>query len=156
MRVGSLVMLAHCVSDVFVYVAKALVDTKIAGGALSYIPLLVVYVWSRVYVHGVTILRSVWIEAPAIVGWENIGSKLANWNYMIFLLSVILLLHLYWMFVIVKIGLYLLSTGQSRDLQASLSSLNVRLPSGIPHKCPSSSEPSDAEGEKIRKSKKRN
>lgn len=75
---------------------------------------------------------------------------------MIFLLSMILMLHLYWMFVIVKIGLYLLSTGQSRDLQASLSSLNVRLPSGIPHKCPSSSEPSETEGEKIRKSKKRN
>jgi len=36
------------------------------------------------------------------------------------------MLHMYWMFVIVKIGLFLVSTGKSRDLQASLSSLNVR------------------------------
>lgn len=121
-RVGSLVMLAHCFSDVFVYIAKALVDTKITGGALSYVPLLVVYVWCRIYVHSAVILRSIWIEAPNIVD----KNELVNWHYLNFLLSVLLLLHMYWMLVIVKIGLFLISTGKSRDLQASLSSLNVR------------------------------
>ena len=45
------------------------------------------------------------------------------------------MLHMYWMFVIIKIGLFLLSTGKSRDLQASLSSLNVRqqIPHGTHH-----------------------
>jgi hypothetical protein len=122
MRVGSLVMLAHSFSDIFVYFAKALVDTKITGGALSYIPLLVFYVWCRIYLHSAVIMRSIWLEAPVDV---------SNWQYLNFLLSVLLMLHMYWMFVIIKIGLFLLSTGQSRDLQASLSSLNVR--QQIPH-----------------------
>ena len=126
-RVGSLVMLAHSFSDVFVYVAKALVDTKLTGGALSYIPLLVVYVWCRIYVHSSVILRSIWIEAPSVVS----SAGLTNWHYMNFLLSVLLMLHMYWMFVIVKIGIFLISTGKSRDLQASLSSLNVR--QTVPH-----------------------
>lgn len=121
-RVGSLVMLGHSFSDIFVYVAKALVDTKITGGALSYIPLLVVYVWCRIYVHSSVILRSIWIEAPSVVA----PAGMSNWHYINFLLSVLLMLHMYWMFVIVKIGLFLVSTGKSRDLQASLSSLNVR------------------------------
>lgn len=162
MRIGSLVIFSHSVSDVFVYVAKALVDTKITGGALSYLPLLTVYVWARVYVHAVIILRSVWIEAPAMVdidaSADDVFFKLVNWNFLSFLLSILLMLHLYWMFVIVKIGLYLLSTGQSRDLQASLSSLNVRTTSGISHKCPSSGEPSEVENDasadlRLRKSK---
>ena len=126
-RIGSLVMLAHSFSDIFVYFAKALVDTKITGGALSYIPLLVVYVWCRIYVHSAVILRSIWMEAPSAVPVPG----LANWHYLNFLLSVLLMLHMYWMFVIVKIGLFLLSTGKSSDLQASLSSLNVR--THIPH-----------------------
>lgn len=131
MRVGSLVMLAHSFSDIFVYFAKTLVDTKITGGALSYIPLLVFYVWCRIYLHSAVIMRSVWLEAPAIIG----SSGLTNWHYLNFLLSVLLMLHMYWMFVIIKIGLFLLSTGQSRDLQASLSSLNVRqqIPHGTQH-----------------------
>ena len=136
-RVGSLVMLAHSFSDVFVYIAKALVDTKITGGALSYVPLLVVYVWCRIYVHSAVILRSIWIEAPANVD----RSELVSWHYMNFLLSVLLMLHMYWMLVILKIGLFLISTGKSRDLQASLSSINVRRP--IPHAgsgAPSSTE----------------
>ena len=127
-RIGSLVILAHSFSDVFVYFAKALVDTKLTGGALSYIPLLVVYVWCRIYLHSAVIMRSIWLEAPQIVRDQ---SALANWNYFKFLLAVLLMLHMYWMFVILKIGLFLLSTGKSRDLQASLSSLNVR--QQVPH-----------------------
>ena len=141
MRIGSLVMLAHSFSDIFVYFAKALVDTKIAGGALSYIPLLIFYVWSRIYLHSAVIMRSIWIEGPGIVGPSN----LTNWHYLNFLLSVLLMLHMYWMFVIVKIGLFLLSTGKSRDLQASLSSLNVRqqIPHGAQHN-PSGEIPSSS------------
>ncbi len=118
-RIGSLVLLAHSGSDVFVYIAKALVDTKLTGGALSYIPLLLAYVWFRIYVHSAAILKSIWTEAAPM-------SALVHWDYMNFLLSVLLMLHMYWLFVIVKIGIFLLSTGKSRDLQASLSSLNVR------------------------------
>lgn len=131
LRIGSLVMLAHSFSDIFVYLAKALVDTKITGGALSYIPLLGVYVWCRIYVHTAVILRSVWMEAPVLVSEENLPSV----KYMNFLLSAILLLHMYWLFVIIKIGLFLVSTGKSRDMQASLSSISVRVP---PHGGPSS------------------
>lgn len=131
-RVGSLVMLAHSFSDIFVYIAKALVDTKITGGALSYVPLLVVYVWCRIYVHSAVILRSIWIEAPTRVE----KSQLVNWHYLNFLLSVLLMLHMYWMLVIVKIGLFLISTGKSRDLQASLSSLNVRSQPAEPAQIP--------------------
>jgi hypothetical protein len=130
MRIGSLVLLTHSLSDVFVYFAKALVDTKIAGGALSYIPLLVFYIWCRIYLHSAVIMRSIWMEAP-----RKLESGGSNWHYLNFLLSVLLMLHMYWMFVILKIGLFLISTGKSRDLQASLSSLNVRqqIPHGTQH-----------------------
>ncbi len=44
-------------------------------------------------------------------------NAMPGWGFFNFLLFLLLILHLYWLSVIVKIGLYLLYTGTSRDLQ---------------------------------------
>ena len=120
-RIGILVIMIHLVCDVFVYSAKSLVDTKFSGGALAYIPLLLVHVWFRLFVFSTTIIRSILVEAPSAIGELTI-----IWAYVSTMLSLSLLLHTYWGFVIFKIGLLLLTTGESRDLQANLSSMDVR------------------------------
>ena len=120
-RLGILVIMSHLICDIFVYSAKSLVDTKFSGGALAYIPLLFVHVWFRLFVFGTTILRSILVEAP-----KSIGDLTIIWAYVSVMLSLSLLIHTYWGFVIFKIGLLLLTTGQSRDLQANLSSMDVR------------------------------
>ena len=121
-RIVSLVIMTHLICDVFVYSAKALVDTRLSGGALAYFPLLTVHVWFRLNVFSSTVLKSVLVEAPKVLAQE---SRLA-WAYISVMLCLSLLLHAYWGFVIVKIGLLLLTTGQSRDLQANLSAMDIR------------------------------
>ena len=132
MRLVSLVMMAHLICDVFVYTAKAMVDTKFSGGAFAYFPLLLVHVWFRLSVFANTLLKSAVVEAPKALVAFNIDNEINEkgagtlWAYICAMLGLSLLLHSYWGFVIVKIGLLLLTTGQSRDLQANLSAMDVR------------------------------
>jgi TLC domain len=118
-RVASLILLIHMACDTVVYAAKALVDTRLSGGAFAYLPLLVVHVWFRLYAFS-QVLRSIVVDAPKAVNVNNV------WAFLSTLLSLSLLMQTFWGFVILKIGLLLLSTGQSRDLQANLSSMDLK------------------------------
>ena len=123
-RITSLAISAHIICDLFVYAAKALVDTRLSGGAFAYLPLLLVHVWFRLYVFSSTILKSALVEAPKFI------EKTPAWGFVSGMLGMSLLLHAYWGFVIVKIGLLLLSTGQNRDLQANLSAIDLQAKRG--------------------------
>ena len=119
-RVGLLVIFVHLVCDVFVYTAKAIVDTKLSGGAAAYLPLLFVHGYFRLYVFS-KILRTVVVEAAHVL-----PKTWAPWGFLSVTLGLSLLMQAFWGFVIVKIGLLLLATGQSRDLQANLSAMDLR------------------------------
>lgn len=120
-RVGSLVLLLHGATDIFIYASKVLVDTPNTRLlALSYFGLIAAYGWFRIYIYPVYIMRSAWVESI-----EEAGSEVFGWGYLNFALCVLLLLHMYWFGLIVKIGLYFRRTGQARDLQSNLSSMDM-------------------------------
>jgi ceramide synthetase len=122
-RIGSLVLLLHHAVDIFIHASKAFVDTSHKRiVALSYFGLVVTYAWLRVYVYPVYIMRSAWMESLPAAGSENIY----GWGYFNFTLCVLLLLHIYWFGLIVKIGVHFQRSGQARDIQANLSSLDLK------------------------------
>ncbi|KAF4652642.1 hypothetical protein FOZ61_009555 [Perkinsus olseni] len=120
-RMGSLVMLSNFAPDVVVYTAKSLVDTPWSGGILIYIPLALSYFYGRLYIFIGYLFRSVWIEAPRMAP-EEIQEY---WSFLVTLLCVMLVMNTYWFVMILKIGLFILSTGQSRDIQANLSAIDL-------------------------------
>jgi len=122
-RIGSLVILLHGATDVLIYASKAMVDTNCNHFiAVSYFGLITVFVWCRIYVFPVYIMQSAWVESIVEVGAKaNYG-----WGFLNFALCVLFLLHMYWLGLIVKSGLVFKRTGQARDLQANLSSVELK------------------------------
>jgi len=120
-RLGSLVLLLHGATDVFIYFSKAVVDTSYTRCvAFSYIGLIVAYAWFRIIVFPVYIMRSAWVESV-----HEAGPQLFGWGYLNFALCVLLLLHMYWFGLIIKIGFHFKRTGQARDLQSNLSAIDM-------------------------------
>lgn len=121
-RIGSLVLLLHHAVDIFIWASKAFVDTPNKRlVAMSYIGLVLTYAWLRVYVYPMSIMQSAWMESL-----EEAGSHIYGWGYLNFALCVLLLLHIYWFGLIVKIGLLYRRSGQARDIQANLSSMDFK------------------------------
>eukprot|EP00444_Apocalathium_aciculiferum_P049109 CAMPEP_0183508500 /NCGR_PEP_ID=MMETSP0371-20130417/8897_1 /TAXON_ID=268820 /ORGANISM="Peridinium aciculiferum, Strain PAER-2" /LENGTH=360 /DNA_ID=CAMNT_0025704881 /DNA_START=109 /DNA_END=1189 /DNA_ORIENTATION=- len=121
-RLGSLVLLLHGATDVFIYFSKVMVDTPHTRLIVwSYFGLIAAYAWFRIYVFPVFIMRSAWIE-----GVQETGGEVYGWGYLNFALCVLLLLHMYWFGLIIKIGFHFRATGQARDLQSNLSSMDMQ------------------------------
>uniref|UniRef100_A0A7S1SB96 TLC domain-containing protein n=1 Tax=Alexandrium catenella TaxID=2925 RepID=A0A7S1SB96_ALECA len=121
-RVGSLVLMLHGATDVFIYASKAVVDTPfIRVIAASYFGLIVAYAWFRIYIFPVYIMRSAWVESVKMVG----SKAMFGWGFMNFALCVLLVLHIYWFGLIIKIGFVFRRTGQARDLQSNLSAYEL-------------------------------
>ncbi len=111
------------VTDVFVYLAKTMVDTHYSKQTQIpvYLLLLVSQIFCRIYIFTMYALKTSFVESRQILSKIDLlpgqPEKMAGWAFFNFLLFILLVLHLYWLVVIVKIGLYLLYTGTSRDLQ---------------------------------------
>lgn len=122
-RIGSLILLLHHAVDVFIHASKAFVDTSNKRVvAMSYFGLVLTYAWLRIYVYPVIIMRSAWMESVPEAG----GDHIYGWGYFNFALCLLLFLHMYWFGLIVKIGVLFRRSGQARDIQANLSSMDVK------------------------------
>mmetsp|Transcript_73460 Transcript_73460/g.215459 ORF Transcript_73460/g.215459 Transcript_73460/m.215459 type:complete len:327 (+) Transcript_73460:64-1044(+) len=122
-RVGSLVLLLHGATDVFIYASKAVVDTPYTRIiAASYFALILAYAWFRIFIFPMYVMRSAWVESTQTVDSE----LMFGWGYLNFALCVLLVLHIYWFGLIIKIGFVFRRTGQARDLQSNLSALELQ------------------------------
>jgi len=122
-RVGSLVLFLHGATDVFIYASKAVVDTPyIRVTAVSYFSLILAYGWFRIFVFPMFVMRSAWVESVQAAGPEH----MFGWGFLNFALCVLLVLHIYWFGLIIKIGFVFRQTGQARDLQSNLSALELQ------------------------------
>jgi hypothetical protein len=120
-RVGSLVLLLHGVTDIFVYLSKAVVDTGFVGLiVVSYSLLVGTFAWFRIYVFPAYIMRSAWIESL-----QEHGEHIAGWGFLNFALCTLLVLHMYWFGLIIKIGANFRKTGEARDMQSNLSAMDL-------------------------------
>lgn len=121
-RLGSLVLLLHGATDVFIYLSKAIVDTPNTRCTIaSYFALVAAYAWFRIFVFPVAIMRSAWVESV-----REASSSIFGWGYMNFAMFLLFLLHMYWFGLILKIGTHFRKTGQAKDLQSNLSSLELK------------------------------
>jgi hypothetical protein len=121
-RIGSLVLLLHGCTDIFIYASKAFVDSSFSRvTGVSYVLLVSTYAWFRIFVFPIYIMKSAWVESI-----EGItADQVYGWGFLNFALCALLLLHMYWFGIIVKIGLYFRETGQAKDLQTKLSELDL-------------------------------
>jgi ceramide synthetase len=126
-RIGSLMLFSHGLTDIFVYASKAFVDTgNLRAITVTYLGLIFSYAWCRIFVFPVFIMRSAWLESLQEVNAERTG-----WSCLNFALCVLLLLHMYWFGLIIRIGFVWRKTGQPRDLQSKLSYLDVQEKKGM-------------------------
>jgi ceramide synthetase len=118
-RVGSLVLFLHGATDIFIYMSKVLVDTSnVRLMAISYFALVIAYAWFRIFAFPMYVMRSAWVESAQV-------AKIELWGFLNFALSVLLLLHMYWFGLIIKIGMNFKKTGEARDMVANLSSMDM-------------------------------
>lgn len=122
-RIGSLVMLLHGATDIFIYASKAVVDTGFTRlTAVSYFGLLLAYAWFRILVFPTFVMRSAWVESV-----QEVGPDLpAGWSFLNFALGVLFLLHVYWFGLVIKIGLNFRKTGEARDMVSNLSAMDIQ------------------------------
>lgn len=118
-RIGSLVLFVHGATDIFIYASKACVDTNFKRVIVCcFWALFFSYAWFRIYIFPVHLMRSAWVESLE----EN--PELYGWAFLNFSLCTLLLLHMYWFGLIIKVGVTWRSTGEARDIQANLSSMD--------------------------------
>jgi len=130
-RIGTLVLFVHYVSDIPVYGAKIFVDTRckiitffFLLGMLSSWGLL------RLYVFPAHIIRSVLFDTAA--ERANIGDT-PYYTFSV-ALSLLFFLHVYWYSLFIKMGIQYLGKGQTTDVQANLSAMDLKNapPNGAP------------------------
>jgi ceramide synthetase len=106
---SSLIMLIHDIADIWIYLVKSLIDTKHTNFAfLFWVILMVVFVYGRLYVFPFYLIwHSMWFNPNP----DNIpGFKL-----MYMLLHILLLLHMYWYFLLIKGGYTYITKGKATD-----------------------------------------
>lgn len=122
-RIGSLVLLLHGCTDIFIYMSKFLVDIgNVYLITLSYLSLISSYGYFRIYVFPMYVMKSAWVESLQVAGVE----AHAAWGFLNFALCVLLLLHMYWFSLIIKIGMNFRKTGEARDMVANLSKMDMQ------------------------------
>lgn len=121
MRLGSLVILTHGVTDVSIYASKLFVDTPYTSLIMAtYGSLVVSFFYFRLYVFPFCILKSSWVDAKKHL--SPLETEVA-WPFFNGFLSILYLLHVYWYCLVLRSGFILFKTGQAKDMVANLSSM---------------------------------
>jgi len=122
-RIGALVLFVHYVSDIPGYGAKMFVDTRCKITTFMFLlGILASWGYLRLYVFPVIIIRSVVEES--VLERATMGD-LAYYTFCS-ALSCLVCLHIYWYFLLLRMGYGYIFTGETKDMQANLSSLDVR------------------------------
>jgi len=112
LRMGAVVLFLHDISDIFSYGCKIFVDTKYIKTTLFfYVSLVLSWFWTRLYVFPFQILlqcftNNIWVR-PELVGYMIIAICLIT----------LLCLHIYWIVLILNIGVKFITSGEADDMQ---------------------------------------
>jgi len=123
-RVGSLVFFVFCCSDISSYLVKLTVDTKYKYLTfVVYLSVLASWGYLRLYVLPAHIIYCTWFESMALIPDEE---NLMGWGFFNTLLLVLLVLNLYWYVLLLRMGYHFLSKGETRDMQANLTAMDLK------------------------------
>jgi len=112
LRMGAVVLFLHDIADIFSYGCKIYVDTDyLATTLFFYVSLVVSWFWTRLYVFPFQVIlqcftNNIWAR-PELVGYMIIAICLVT----------LLCLHIYWIILILGIGVKFLRTGEADDMQ---------------------------------------
>jgi ceramide synthetase len=106
---SSLIMIIHDVVDIWIYIVKALIDTRYTNFAfLFWVVLMFTFAYCRLYVFPFHLIwYSMWFNQKP----ENIP----GFWLMYMLLHILLILHFYWYFLLIKGGYTYLTKGKATD-----------------------------------------
>eukprot|EP00730_Choanoeca_flexa_P015593 TRINITY_DN7193_c0_g1_i2.p2 TRINITY_DN7193_c0_g1~~TRINITY_DN7193_c0_g1_i2.p2 ORF type:complete len:336 (+),score=38.46 TRINITY_DN7193_c0_g1_i2:42-1049(+) len=113
-RIGILVLLCHDVSDVFLDYAKCLhyLDYDILS-TVTFVNLLATWAYYRLYVYPSKVIYSTAVETIQLLGYENCDYY---WVFNIWL-STLVVLHVYWFSLLVKIAVRKLTQQELADIR---------------------------------------
>ncbi|CAL2049962.1 CBN-HYL-2 protein [Caenorhabditis brenneri] len=108
-RVGTLILVSHDAVDILIDVGKILryeqLDTALA---ICFAGVLIVWVVTRLVYYPFWVIRSVWFDAPALIQddyeWLNLGQQPQAPRFIMFLLTALLVLHIFWAYILFKIA----------------------------------------------------
>lgn len=121
-RIGILILLAHDISDIFVYGSKALVDSHYKKTLTFFsVSLIVSWFYTRLYVFPFVIIRSVITEPfrlklSGVFPFKSYVNNMIVWTPASFLL-LLQALHVYWITKIVKVVIQTIVKGRSLEWQ---------------------------------------
>lgn len=121
-RLGSLILLLHGLTDICLYLSKAVIDTPYDRVKwVSLVLLVVSYAGLRIYVFPTQFMYSAWVESTQEAGFD----QLKGWGFLNFAMCLLFFVHVFWFGLILKIILYFRRTGEAKDLQSNLSRSNL-------------------------------
>jgi hypothetical protein len=130
-RIGSLVLMVHYISDVPVYAAKIFVDTAWSVMTAScLVGMLVSWGYLRLWCLPSVIIWSVWRESGTEFAHVStvIGESCAMliWASFVVCLISLFCLHCYWYLLFLRMGYGFAVSGETTDQQANLSAMGVK------------------------------
>merc|ERR1712216_214269 len=122
-RIGTLVLFVHYVSDIPVYGAKIFVDTRCKIVTfVNLLGMLTSWGFLRLYVFPAFIIKSTLLEST--LERATLGD-LAYYTFNV-ALSLLFCLHVYWYSLFLKMGWGYLFKGETKDVQANLSFMDAK------------------------------
>ena len=103
---GSMVLIVHDASDILMAFARFYIETKDASktvGNITYVFMVLTWIWFRIIMFPFCILSNVYMNRPTEKdGWNIISFE---YNYLLAMAFVLYGMHLFWTYLIIKIGL---------------------------------------------------
>ena len=113
-RIGALVLFLHDVPDIFVYLAKATADSKFPNACLGfYFGMVGSWGWCRLYVFPRYAIGVAWLHAGTAG-----GCSAPTFGWLTAMMILLLLLHIWWFTIFMKMGYDAIFKGVTRDLQS--------------------------------------
>ncbi|ORX61270.1 LAG1-domain-containing protein, partial [Piromyces finnis] len=111
-RMGAVVLFLHDISDIFSYGCKIFVDTdQTVLTFINYVSLIITWVYTRLYIFPFQVIlqcftNNIWAR-PELVGYIIIAICLIT----------LLILHVYWIILLINIGIKFVFNGEFDDIQ---------------------------------------
>lgn len=132
-RVGTLILFSHDVADIFIELGK-LFRYANWQTALHILFVIFMFVWcgTRLFYYPFYVIRSVVFDAPELIQksyrWEEIFSRPIVPRLLMVMLCCLLVLHIFWTYVLVKVAVHSLRHGEMDDIREDASDSDEAAP----------------------------
>lgn len=112
---GTMILIVHDASDIMIAFARFFIETIYSSKHINnfiYSMMTLIWIWMRIIVFPFCLLANVYMNRPTPKDIWNIISF--EYNYLLSMAFVLYAMHLFWTFLIIKVGL---KSTQSKDYE---------------------------------------